>query len=195
MTITYRVGNGLYINMTNRCTNDCSFCVRNFTDSVGDTDSLWLDREPSRDEVLHDIQKRDLRQYSEIVFCGFGEPTERLDDLLWICGQIKQFNNLPIRVNTNGLASLISGYDTTPFFAGLVDRMSISLNATNANEYYELCKPEFGIKSYEAMLEFAENVKKYVPEVVLSIVKGTTDENVCRKIADEMGLPLRIRGG
>ena len=193
MTITYRVGDGLYINMTNRCTSDCSFCIRNCTDSVGDADSLWIEREPSREEILSDIQSRNLTQYSEIVFCGFGEPTMRLDDLLWLCKQIKQICDLPIRVNTNGHASLIAGYDTAPLFAGLVDSMNVSLNAASANEYYELCKPKFGIEAYQGMLEFACEVKKYVPQVVLSIVAGTTDTDACSKVADEIGLPLRIR--
>ena len=193
MTITYRVGDGLYINMTNRCTSDCLFCIRNCTDSVGDADSLWLEREPSREELLRDIQSRDLTQYSEIVFCGFGEPTMRLDDLLWLCKQIKQICDLSIRVNTNGHASLIAGYDTAPMFAGLVDSMNVSLNAADANEYNELCKPVFGMEAYQGMLEFAKDVKKYVPQVVLSIVAGTTDQDACSKVADEVGLSLRIR--
>ena len=193
MTITYRVGNGLYINMTNRCTNECSFCIRKLCDAVGDTDSLWLEQEPGREEILNDIKSHDLTKYSEIVFCGFGEPTERLDDLLWLCKEIKQITNLPIRVNTNGHASLIAGYDTTPLFEGLVDRMNVSLNAASADEYNDLCKSRFGIEAYQGMLEFAYNIKKYVPDVVLSIVSGTTDTESCRKIADEAGLPLRIR--
>jgi len=193
MTITYRVGDGLYINMTNRCTNECSFCIRKLCDAVGDTDSLWLPFEPSREEVLKDIEGRDLEKYSEIVFCGFGEPTERLDDLLWLCNEIKKISNLPIRVNTNGHASLIAGYDTAPLFAGLVDRMNVSLNAASAEEYNELCKSRFGMEAYQGMLEFAGKVKNYVPDVVLSVVAGTTDTEACRKIAEKAGLPLRIR--
>ena len=193
MTITYCVGDGLYINITNRCTNDCEFCIRKSSSSYGDADSLWLEREPSRDEILSDIKNRNLSSFSEIVFCGFGEPTERLEDLLWLCEQIKQFCSLPIRVNTNGHASLIAGYDTAPLFANLVDRMNISLNAFDAEEYFRLCKPVFGEDTYLEMLDFAKRVKNYVPDVVLSIVAGTTDSELCQKIADEVGLPLRIR--
>ena len=154
MNITYRVGNGLYINMTNRCTNDCIFCIRKLCDSVGDAVSLWLDSEPSREEVLNDVLKHDLSEFEEIVFCGFGEPTERLDDLLWICKKIKQVKNIPIRVNTNGHANLIAGYDTTGLFRGLVDKINISLNAADAREYNELSKPVFGIDAYQGMLDF-----------------------------------------
>ena len=193
MTITYCVGDGLYINMTNRCSNSCTFCIRNFCDSVGDTDSLWLPYEPSREEMLEDIKKRDLSRFSEFVFCGFGEPTMRLEDMLWLCKQIKQLSDIPIRVNTNGQTNLIAGYDTTPLFAGLVDRISISLNAVDAKKYNDLCKSVYGEKAYHSMLEFVGNIKKYVPEVVLSIVSGTTDFEACKKIADDLGLPLRIR--
>lgn len=193
MTITYCVGSGLYINLTNRCTNDCLFCIRNLGDSVGDADSLWLDYEPTREEILDNIKKRDLSLYSEIVFCGYGEPTERLDDVLWLCGQIKQICSLPIRVNTNGHASLIAGYDTTPLFAGLVDKMNVSLNAASGTEYVELCKPVFGVRAYQGVLDFAVKVKKHVPDVVLSIVAGTTDSKACKAVADEHGIAFRIR--
>ena len=193
MTITYRVGSGLYVNITNRCSNDCTFCIRNLGDSVGDADSLWLEREPSREEILSDIASRALTDYSEIVFCGYGEPTERLKDLLWICERLKQIDSPPIRVNTNGHASLIAGYDTAPMFAGLVDRLSISLNASDSDEYNRICKPAFGSKTYQGLLDFAKRAANYVPDVILSVVRGTTDTEACRKVADEAGLPLRIR--
>ena len=193
MTIAYKVGRGLYVNMTNRCRNDCQFCIRNLCDSVGDAGSLWLEREPSREEVLEDILKRDLAGFDEIVFCGFGEPTERLDDMLWVCKQLKDICTLPIRVNTNGHADLIAGYDTASKFSGLVDVLSISLNAPSAKEYNTLCKPVFGLKTYQSVLDFAKNAKEYVPEVILSVVGGTTDIEACRLIAEEMGLKFRVR--
>jgi TatD family-associated radical SAM protein len=193
MTITYQVGSGLYVNITNRCSNECRFCIRESSDSVGDAGSLWLEREPSREEILKDIQKRDLTQYSEIVFCGFGEPAERLDDLLWVCAKLKESDCPPIRVNTNGHANLIAGQDTTPMFAGLVDVLSVSLNAAGADEYNALCKPVFGHKAYQGLLDFAKMAKAYVPTVILSVVGGTTDVEACRKVSDEAGLPLRVR--
>jgi len=193
MTITYTIGDSLYINLTNRCRNDCNFCIRNLGDSVGGGDSLWLEREPSKEEVLTDILRMNLSQVREIVYCGYGEPTERLGDLLWICRQLKQVEAPPIRLNTNGHADLIAGCDTAPNFEGLVDTISISLNAAGAQEYYEMCRPVFGIGTYDAVLEFAVNVKKYVPHVILSIVGGTTDADACRRVADELGIPLRVR--
>jgi len=193
LTITYSIGNSLYINLTNRCSNSCDFCIRNYGDSVGGAGSLWLEREPSREEALEDIQKRDLTKFSEIVFCGYGEPTERLDDMLWICSKLKEAKAPLIRLNTNGHASLIAGADTAARFKGLVDTISISLNAASSAEYYNLCKPLFGTDTYEAILDFAKRVRAYVPNVVLSIVGGTTDEDACQKIAEYIGLPLRVR--
>jgi len=160
---------------------------------VGNAGSLWLSHEPGRDEILDDIMKRDLTGFDEIVFCGFGEPTYRLDDMLWLCREIKKFCMLPIRVNTNGHADLIAGYDTSPLFSGCVDRISISLNAPDAGEYSELCKPVFGIDAYRGVIDFANNIKDYVPEVILSVMGGLTDVERCRLVADEMGLPLRVR--
>ena len=193
MTITYSIGDSLYVNVTNCCLNDCEFCIRRLSDTVGGSGSLWLEREPSREEIFADILGRSMSKYSEIVFCGYGEPTQRLDDLLWVCAELKKTGAPPIRVNTNGQASLCAGYDTAPSFLGLVDVISISLNAPDADEYNKLCKPGYGEKTYEAILDFAKKVKEYVPEVILSVVGGTTDVDACRKIADEMGLPLRIR--
>ena len=193
MTITYCVGDGLYVNMTNRCSNSCTFCERGLCDAVGDAGSLWLEREPGREEILSSILARDLARYSEIVFCGFGEPTERLDDLLWLCAQLKKTGCPPVRINTNGHASLIAGYDTAPRFAGLVDRLSISLNAAGPEEYDALCRPVFGLRAYEGLLDFAQRAKDYVPDVVLSVVEGTTDVEACRIVAGQTGLPLKVR--
>ena len=180
--------------MTNQCSNSCEFCVRERQDAVGDADSLWLEREPSREEIWDDIQKRgDLSRYSEIVFCGFGEPTERLDDMLWLCEKLKAAGAPPIRVNTNGHASLIAGRDVTPEFDGLVDALSVSLNSHCDDEYMRLCRPAFGLGAYGAMLDFAVKARAYVPKVVLSVVLGTTDTEACRKVAEKAGLPLRVR--
>jgi len=193
MTITYCIGKSLYVNITNRCSNDCKFCIRGYGDSVGGAESLWLEREPSREEILADIKNHDLTGYDEIVFCGYGEPCERLDDLLWVCKELKKSNAPIIRVNTNGHASLLAGYAAAPLFESLVDKISISLNAASAGEYDELCKPIFGEQAYEGVIDFATSVKKYVPDVTLSIVGGTTNQQACQVIAEKLGFPLRVR--
>ncbi len=192
MTVTYRVGKGLYVNLTNRCSNRCSFCVRESQSAVGDAQSLWLEREPLRQEVWEELDAQDLEAFDEVVFCGYGEPTERLDDLLWLAEKLKA-RGVRVRVNTNGHASLIAGEDVSARFEGRVDCLSISLNCPTAREYAELCSPEFGLEAYPGLLDFAQKAARFVPEVVLSVVEGTTDVDACRAVAEGIGLPLRVR--
>lgn len=196
MTMTYEVGNGLYINLTNRCTNRCDFCIRHNGAGAYGSDSLWLDREPTRDEVLADIEKRDPSKYAEIVFCGYGEPCCRLDDMLYICREIRKRWKTPIRLNTNGQASLIYGRDTAPMFEGCFDTVSVSLNSPDAKGYDAVCHSDFGEAAYSGLIEFAKELKKYVPHVVFSVVRGPLTDaqiEVCQKTADAAGIPLRVR--
>lgn len=196
MTILYEVHNGLYVNLTNRCSCACTFCVRQTDDSVGKSDTLWLEHEPSFEEVMEAFKAFDMSKYEELVFCGFGEPTEAFDMLKRVAAEAKRRWNIPIRVNTNGQGSLINGRDIAPEFEGLVDTVSISLNTPNAEEYLKLTRSRFGEKAFHAMLEFAREVKKYVPNVVMSTV-GTTitheKEKQCQAICDELGVTYRIR--
>ena len=161
MTITYPVKKGIYINMTNRCPCACTFCLRQNGDSVYGSDPLWLEREPTIEEVCADIDKWNLKNYEEIVFCGYGEPTERLDDLLEVAKYIKSKSDIKIRINTNGLCDLIHGEKTAFKLKGLIDTVSISLNATNKEDYLKTVRPKFGIDSYEAMLEFTKDCTNY----------------------------------
>ena len=187
----YTLGNSLYINLTNRCTNSCVFCVRTKTDNMSGQ-RLWLESEPTAEQVIKLIP--DPEKYDEIVFCGFGEPTEKLDVLLEICRYLKKFRT-PIRINTNGHASMIAGKDTAPMFKGLVDTISISLNASNARHYQELCQCQEGEKGFYEMLDFARKVKEYVPNVVLSVVDIMDKQEIeeCRNIAQELGVKFRVR--
>lgn len=153
---------------------------------------LWLESEPTAEQVIKLIP--DPEKYDEIVFCGFGEPTEKLDVLLEICRYLKKFRT-PIRINTNGHASMIAGKDTAPMFKGLVDTISISLNASNARHYQELCQCQEGEKGFYEMLDFARKVKEYVPNVVLSVVDIMDKQEIeeCRNIAQELGVKFRVR--
>lgn len=196
MTILYEVHNGLYVNMTNKCPCACTFCLRQEKDHVGNAPRLWLDREPTVEEVKAEFDKYDLSKYKEIVFCGFGEPTERLDDILEVCTYLKEKCSLPIRINTNGMADLINKRDTAPDFEGKIDVVSISLNTPDRDRFYELTRCKFGIESFDAMLRFAGEVKKYVKKVVLTTVATTItkeEEERCAKICEELGVDYRIR--
>lgn len=196
MVILYEVHDNLYVNMTNKCPCACTFCLRQTRDEMNHSGSLWLEREPSVEEVKAEFEKFDMTKYKEVVFCGFGEPTERLEDLLQVARFVKDTYNKPIRVNTNGLSDLIYQKDTAPLFEGLVDTISISLNTPDKERYYELMRSRFGIESFDAMLRFAGNVKKYVPNVVLSTVDTTLtkeEEAQCRAICESLNVTYRIR--
>ena len=196
MTILYEVHNGLYVNLTNRCPSNCTFCLRREKNSSSLYGDLWLKREPSVEEVIAEFKKRDLSKYTEIVFCGFGEPTERLYDIFKICDYLRTVTDLPIRINTNGMADLINKKDTAPDFEGRIDVVSISLNTPDKHKFYELTKCKFGEDSFDAMLDFAKAVKPYVKEVILSTVETTItkdEERECAKIAESLGVTYRIR--
>lgn len=196
MTITYPVKNGIYVNMTNRCPCACTFCLRHNGAGVYGSEPLWLDREPTVEEVCKSIDTWNLLEHSEIVFCGYGEPTERLDDLLEVARYIKSKSNIKIRINTNGLADLIWKEKTAKKLKGLIDAVSISLNTANKEEYLKTVRPKFGIESYDAMLAFAKDCTEYVPEVMMTVVDVVTskeEQEECRRICDEIGATLRVR--
>ena len=196
MTVTYPVYNGIYVNMTNRCPCACTFCLRKQSDHVYGSDSLWLEREPTVEEVCESIDKWDLSKYSEIVFCGYGEPTMRLDDLLKVAAYIKSKSNIPLRINTNGLADLIAGEKVSHKLEGLIDTVSVSLNATNKEDYFKLVRPKFGIDSYDAMLNFTKECTKYVPNVIMTVVDEVTskeEQEKSREICESIGAKLRVR--
>ena len=196
MTITYPVTTGLYVNITNRCPCACTFCVRNKKDYVFESDSLWLDREPTVQEICDSLDTWDLSKYEEVVFCGFGEPTERLYDLLEVAKYIKSKSDIKIRINTNGLADLIWKQSTAPKLKGVIDAVSISLNATNKEDYLEVVRPKFGIESFDAMLKFTEDCTKYVPNVMMTVVDVVTTEEEqekCREICESVGAIFRVR--
>ena len=198
MTILYKVHQNLYVNLTNRCPCACTFCLRQNMDTVSHVDdrSLWLEHEPAYEEIIEDFKNYDMSEFGEVVFCGYGEPTERLDMLLKVAAYVKENFGNKIRINTNGMADLIWERDTTPELEGLVDTISISLNTPNPERYQELVRSKFGIKSFDAMLTFAKNARKYVPNVVLTTVDTTLskeEEEECRKICESLGVTYRIR--
>lgn len=196
MEILYEVHNNLYVNLTNKCPCACTFCLRQTMDKVGNSDSLWLEREPTAEEVKAEFARFDMDNYDEVVFCGFGEPTEALDVLLEVAAYVKENFRNDIRLNTNGLGSLIRGENIAPLLQGLVDTVSISLNNPHADEYHALVRSKFGDRSFDAMLEFAEQCTKYVPQVVMTTVDTTIsheEEEECRQICEKIGAAYRIR--
>lgn len=202
MNIFYEVHGGLYVNLTNRCSCNCTFCLRNAGDGAHGSDTLWLDHEPSLDEALATLREIDLRGYGEVVFCGYGEPTCVMDVLLSVARSVKEQAaaqgrpDIRVRLNTNGQGSLIAGRDVCPELAGLIDAVSISLNTPDAEEYLRLTRSRFGEEAYGAMLDFVREVRAFVPEVTLTTVQTTLtaeEEEACRALCDDLGVAYRIR--
>lgn len=193
MTITYELGKSLYVNITNRCSNACTFCIRKDEPTVNGVDELWLEREPTEEEIRKDILKRDLNQYDELVFCGYGEPSYRLDEICRIAEAVKEVYPIQTRLNTNGHGNLIFKKDMTPRLEGVIDTVSISLNAKNKEEYDELCRPVFK-DAFNALIDFGRRAKEYT-KVVFTIVNilPEEDQEACRKICASIGAPLRVR--
>ncbi len=195
MTIVYSYGENLYVNTTNRCDMSCVFCLRATGDGVGTGESLWLEREPDREEILSAIVSEDAARYRQLVFCGYGEPTYRLDDILWVCRQLKERGYpLPIRMDTNGHGDLICGRPTAPEMAGLIDILSISLNDADPETYNRRCRPSYP-DSFQAMLDFTRSAVAHVPSVIMTVVDNMPAEEIerCRRICEGLGATFRIR--
>ena len=198
MTITYQVKQSVYVNLTNRCPCACRFCLRNNGPGVFGSGPLWLEREPTLEETIESLGQWDYERFREVVFCGYGEPTERLDVLLAAAAHLKERDPaLRVRVNTNGLSDLIHGKPTAPLFVGKVDCLSISLNTDDPAEYLSVCRPKFGAAAYPAMLKFTQEAAALLPSVVMTVVgepvTSLEKQERCRKIAEGLGAQLRVR--
>lgn len=195
MTIFYRFDGQMYINITNGCPCDCVFCLRKNSDSVKDNDSLWLEHEPSFEEITAAFDRFDKTGCTNAVFCGYGEPTVRADMLIKTAEYIRQNSSMKIRLNTNGLVRLIHPEFDVERFRGLIDIVSISLNAPDAKRYNEVTRPHFGEPAFRAMLDFARDMKNMGVETKFTVVDVISEDEIarCRELADSMGIPLRVR--
>lgn len=191
-TYTYELDGNLYINLTNRCTNDCTFCVRNGKDSYFGH-KLRLTKEPSAKDVI-DLLPEDISKYKEYVFCGFGEPTCKLDIMLQIAKELKR-RGATTRLNTNGQGDLYNKRDISPDLAQCIDKINVSLNDCNAEDYAALCRPAYGKEAFEALQTFAKRCAARKIDVWFSVVDciGTEKIEKCRQIAKECGVALRVR--
>lgn len=192
--ILYTYKNQVYANITNRCDCSCTFCVRSLKDAVGDSETLWHRTEPTLAEIKKAIDSFDFSAYSELVYCGYGEPTCALDNLLKSAAYVKERYPVAIRLNTNGLGNLYHGRNIVPELAQVVDSVSISLNAPTAEKYQAVTRPQFE-NAYPALLEFAALSQAAFQHTQLSIVDVLPADEIaaCRKIADERGICLKVR--
>ena len=188
-------GKNVYVNMTNKCPCSCVFCLRQ-TKQQQEGNTLWLkEGEPSVETMLSLFAKYDLSVINELVFCGFGEPTERLETLCETAKLLKARGVKTIRINTNGLSDLIHGRKTAADLKGLVDIVSVSLNAGTEAEYLKVTRPKYGAAAYPAMQQFALDCKQYVPQVMFSVVDilPKPELEAAQQLADRLGIHLRIR--
>lgn len=195
MTISYEVGDKLYMNITNKCPCNCTFCIRNNANGVYGSDSLWLEHDPDIDEIKAEIDKRELSQYSEIVFCGYGEPTCRLNALLESAQYLKSKENCPpLRLNTNGLSDLLNERSTAQEIGEIFDIVSVSLNAGTKEEYMRVTRPKFS-NAFEAMQKFASECNKTSAEVMMSVVDVIPEAEIeaAKKLCEAINVNLRIR--
>lgn len=197
MTISYPYEGNLYVNLTNKCNCHCTFCLRDETGSIYTDNSLWLEREPTVAEAVENIEQELKKDYKQLVFCGFGEPTYRFDDICEIVDQLKKKHNLPpVRINTNGHGNLINQKDITNSLKGRIDILSISLNAPDVVRYTEITRPNEGEIAYQSMLEFATKANSIEGvEVMFTIVNEGDTQSIekCKLLANQLGITLKIR--
>lgn len=196
MTISYEVGNNLYLNLTNQCPCACTFCIRNNSDGAYGSDPLWLEHEPSMEEIRADLSKRDISAYNEIIFCGFGEPTCRLDVLIETAEWLKNAcTDVKLRLNTNGLGDLVNNRPIAEELCDIIDTISVSLNAGTKEEYMKVTRPRYE-NAWEAMQKFtADCVNTGKSQVVMSVVDVIPPEQIeaSRQVAESLGATLRVR--
>lgn len=189
--VAYRIRNSLYLNITNRCTNACTFCAKR-RDFHVKGHYLRLEEEPAVERILAEIG--DPARFDEIVFCGFGEPLLRLAEVKAAAQEVKAKGGR-VRINTDGLANLVHGRNVLPELAGLVDALSVSLNAADAETYARICPSRFGAASFPAVLEFLRDAPRYVPSVTATAVAlPGLDHEAVRRLAESIpGVAFRLR--
>jgi len=197
-TLVYELGGKIYINLTNQCTNDCIFCLRNDKDDVYGA-NLRLENEDftAKDVIEQLVIQMKANPSVEIVFCGYGEPMLKSDILKEVAHYIKEnYANVKIRVNTNGHANFICKKDVVPEFKGLVDEFSVSLNALDEAQYNELSQPKIP-NAYDEVLKFIKNCSAYGIKTTATVVEGYKgrhlDLEACEKTARGLGADFRVR--
>ena len=192
--IIYTYNNQVYMNITNKCDCSCRFCIRSHKDQVGEAGNLWFEKEPTLEEIKAAIDCFDFSIYDEVVYCGYGEPTCVLENLILSAEYIKEKYDIKVRLNTNGLANLYHNRNIIPELSKVVDRVSISLNAPSAEKYQEVTRPQFE-NAFEGLLSFAEEARDRFEQVQFSVVDVLSKEDIeaSRKLADERGIYLRVR--
>ena len=192
-TITYQIGNGVYINLTNKCSNDCVFCERNRISGV-EGYYLWLKNEPTAEMVIENLKTYDLKDFDEVIFCGFGEPTYRWNEIKEVADFAHSIGK-STRLNTNGQGNLINGYDITQEIANYIDKVNVSLNNGNSKSYSEDNHSIFGEVAFQEIQNFAKKCIEKGVHTTFSVVDCISKEEIeaARQIALAIGANFRVR--
>lgn len=192
-TITYQIGNGVYINLTNKCSNDCVFCERNRISGV-EGYYLWLKNEPTAEMVIKNLKTYDLKDFDEVIFCGFGEPTYRWNEIKEVADFAHSIGK-STRLNTNGQGNLINGYDITQEIANYIDKVNVSLNNGNSKRYNKDNHSIFGEVAFQEIQNFAKKCIEKGVHTTFSVVDCISKEEIeaARQIALAIGANFRVR--
>lgn len=194
--IIYNLEGGTYFNITNKCPCNCAFCIRSKGDAVGDAERLWFDKEPTIDEIKAAIDNYDFSNVSEAVFCGYGEPTNALDNLLEAARYVKTKKpGIKLRINTNGLSDLINERPTAKEICSVIDIISVSLNNPDSEQYDKITRNIFKGKAFDAMIKFTKECVACGNEVHMTVVDVISKENIkkSREICESLGAKFVLR--
>lgn len=194
--IIYTYHNSVYFNITNKCPCRCAFCIRDKKDAIGEAEKLFHETEPTIEEIKNAVDGYDFNGKDTAVFCGYGEPTNALDNLIKSAEYLKEkFPEIKLRLNTNGLSDLINGRETAKEICALFDSVSISLNDVSSEEYDKITRNIYPGKAYEAMLKFAKDCVNEGINVRLSVVDVIGEEKIkkAKKIAESLGADFLCR--
>lgn len=194
--IVYRLGEGVYLNITNKCPCSCAFCIRSHGDAVGDAERLWFETEPTIDDIKKAIDAFDFTGVDEVVFCGYGEPTNAYDNLIATAKYLKGIHpDIKIRLNTNGLSDLINEKPTAKELSSVLDSISVSLNDITSEKYDKITRNIYPGKAFDAMLDFTRECVKYCDDVRMTVVDVIPKEDIeeARKICESCGARFRVR--
>ncbi len=194
--IIYTLDGGTYFNITNKCPCDCAFCIRSKGEAVGEAKRLWFDKEPSFEDIKAAIDAYDFSGVDNAVFCGYGEPTNALDNLIKTAEYVKSVKpSIKLRINTNGLSDLINGRPTAKEICRVIDIISVSLNETDSEKYDKITRNIYPGKAFDAMLKFTRDCVKEGNEVRMTVVDVISKEDIekSKKICESLGAKFIVR--
>lgn len=194
--IIYNLDNGVYFNITNKCPCNCAFCIRSKSDAVGDAKNLWFDKEPTFEEIEDAVNNYDFSKVDEVVFCGYGEPTNAYDNLIKTAKLLRKISpDIKLRLNTNGLSDLINNKPTAKELSEIFDVISVSLNQPTSEKYDKITRNVYKGIAFEAVLNFTKECVKYCKKVRMTVVDVITADEIeeAKKLALSLGADFKVR--